>query len=287
MLTRVSLQDGDREMVLLPRQDDGIFLQGLSAPMPEVREVAENRTDDDGVRDDTMLFGARAVSIELLVTRNPRGVEDELSRYLHPRVRPFLVVEDDGWSQARRIRLRVSQFDRPLELDLAPVDARKISIGWVAPDGAWEAGDALEETVVADVDTSGDGFALPLTLPLALTATQETGASLVTNLGAIPSHFTAKLYGPCTAPALKNETTGEEIRFRSSLVLASGEYVEIDTRARTAYLLSSTAASRLTHINFEVTSWWQLQPGVNQIRYAPVVSQPGAAAIITYRPVWL
>ncbi|MFD0902326.1 phage distal tail protein [Actinomadura sediminis] len=283
----MSLQDGAREMVLLPRQSDGIFLQGLSAPMPEVREVSENRTEDDGVRDETMLFGSRAVSIELLVTQDPRGVEDELARYLHPRVRPFLVVEDDGWSQARRIRLRVSQFDKPLELDLARIDARKISVGWVAPDGIWEADVAAEETVVADVDTSGDGFSLPVTLPLTLTATQETGASLLTNLGAVPSHFTAKLYGPCTAPSLVNETTGEEITFTSGLTLASGEYVEIDTRERTANLLSNAATTRLHLIDFTSTSWWQLQPGLNQIRYAPAPSEPGAAAIITYRPAWL
>jgi len=287
MLTSVKLVDGSREMTLLPRQDDGIFLQSISAPMPEVREVVSARTDDDGTRDETALFGARACSIEVLVTQDPRGFEDELTRYLHPRSRPYLVVDDDGWSQARRLRLRVSQFDAPLGLDLARIDARRITVGWQVPDGIWEANAAAEETVVADVDTSGDGFSLPMTLPLTLTATTETGANLVTNLGAVPSHFTARLYGPCTAPRLVNETTGEEIAFTSGLSLASGEYVEIDTRERSANLLSNPATTRLQYVDFMATSWWLLQPGLNQVRYAPAPSEPGAAAVITYRPAWL
>lgn len=286
MLTSVKLQDGAREMVLLPRQDDGIFVQGLSAPMPEVREVAENRTDDDGVRDSTLLFGSRAVSVELLVTQNVRAVEDELGRYLHPRSRPFLVVDDDGWSAPRRLGLRVSQFDKPLELGLAQVDARKISVGWVAPDGIWEAAESVEETVLGDL-ASATGRTYPRTHPWAYEATLSAGASQVTNLGSVPSHFVARLYGPCTAPALLNETTGETLAFTSGLVLGAGQYVEVDTRDRTAYLLSSLSASRLTFIDFTRTSWWRIEPGQQQIRYAPGQTSAGAQAVITYRPSWL
>lgn len=286
MLTSVKLVDGAREMILLPRRDGGVFLQSLDAPMPAVREVAESRTDDDGTRDTTSLFGARACSIDLLVTQDPRAVEDELTRFLHPRSRPFLVVEDDGWSQARRLRLRSDQFSAPLGLDLARVDARRIAAAWKAPDGIWEAAEPTEQTVAADVEST-DGRTYSKAYPWSYPGTLSSGATIVGNLGSIPSHFTARLYGPCTGPRLINGATGEELTFTSSLSLAAGEYVEVDTRERTAYLLSQTSASRLTYLDFEATSWWRIEPGDNPIRYVPATSSAGAAAVITYRPAWL
>ena len=286
MLTSVKLVDGSREMVLLPRTDQGVFLQNLDAPMPAVRESAEDRTDDDGTRDTTSLFGARACSIDLLVTQDPRAVEDELTRFLHPRSRPFLVVEDDGWLQARRLGLRADQFSAPLTLDTARWDGRRISVGWKVPSGVWEGEEAVTETVGADIVTT-DGRTYPKTYPWSYPTTLASGATIVTNVGSIPSHFTARLYGPCTGPRLINGLTGEVIAFRSALSLAAGEYVEVDTRERTAYLLSQAGASRLSFLNFEVTSWWRIEPGDNPVRYVPATSSAGAAAVITYRPAWL
>jgi hypothetical protein len=86
---------------------------------------------------------------------------------------------------------------------------------------------------------------------------------------------------------LINDLTGEEIAFTSDLVLAAGEYVEIDTRAKTARLLSSVTASRLSYIDFSTNSWWQIQRGIQQIRYAATDPTAGSQAVITYRPVWL
>ncbi|HEY9367936.1 hypothetical protein, partial [Streptomyces sp.] len=212
----MKLVDGDRQMLLLPRRDEGVFFQSLEAPMPEVREVAENRTDDDGTRDTTSLFGARACSIELLVTENPRAIEDELTRFLHPRSRPYLVVEDDGWSSSRRLRLRVDQFAAPLGLDLARVDARQISVGWKVPTGIWEAVDEVEVNVLADVGPA-TGRTYPKTYPWSYPVTMSSGATVIGNIGSIPSHFTARLYGPCSGPSLLNTATGEEITFTTSL----------------------------------------------------------------------
>jgi hypothetical protein len=141
--------------------------------------------------------------------------------------------------------------------------------------------------VTADVQGDPSGFSLPVSLPFAMTATASTGATVISNLGAVPSHFTARLYGPAAGPRLTNETTGEEIAFTSGLVLGPGEYVEVDTRDRTAVLLSIADASRLSFVDFATTSWWRIEPGDNQLRYAAESLEPGAAAVITYRPAWL
>ena len=286
MLTSVKLVDGAREMILLPRQDQGVFLQSLDAPSPSIREVTDDRTDDDGARDTTTLFGARACSIELLVTKNARAVEDELTRYLHPRSRPYLLVEDSGWAQARRLGLRVDQFSMPLGTDL-PRDARKIQVQWKAPDGIWEADTEEDVTVSADIATDAGGMSFPISFPMSFAPTMATGTTTVTSVGAVPSHFVARFYGPCTGPSLVNVTTGEEITFKSSLSLGAGEYVEIDTRERSASWMSNAAISRLGDVDFLATSWWRLEPGDNDIRYLPDDADAGSQAVIFYRPAWL
>lgn len=287
-LTSVKLVDGSREMVLLPRMSEGVRLVGMSAPFPDVREVTEDRTDDDGTRDTTSLFGARAVSVELLVTKNPRSIEDELSRFMHPRSRPYLVVADEGWSGPRRLRLRSSGMDAPLEVDL-PQRMRRIQAQWRAPDGVWESDDVSSSTVGADVDSDG-GLSFPVEFPLGWAATQASGVTLLSNIGSVPAHFTARLYGPCSGPRLINQTTGEEITFESSLTLAAGDYIEIDTRERTAFLTvngSDSQVGRLNFVNFEVTSWWRIEPGQQAVRYAPPLASAGAAAVIEWRAQWL
>lgn len=282
-ITSVTLVDAPREMVLMPR--DGLKLQGLNAPFPAAREVVEQRTDDDGERDTTELFGATSCSIELLATQTGASFKDELGRFLHPRSRPYLVVSDDEWAQERRLLLRSDQFAAPLTVDLPPA-MRRMQAQWKVPDGVWEAVDLVSETVNADAAASG-GAAYPRTYPYSYAATTSAGASTLSNQGGTPAHIVARLYGPCTGPSLINETLGEEITFTDGLVLGSGEYVEVNTQDRSAYLNSSTSLSRLNYLDFEVSAWWLLDPGDQQVRYAPSLVSGAAAAVITYRPAWI
>lgn len=286
MITAASLVDGAREMVVYPR--DGIAPQALEVGFPEIREVADPRTDDDGDRDSTLLFGPRAVSLEMIFYRDPlliANLVDELKTFMHPRSRPYLVVADDEWTTERRLRLRVTQLGEPYE-GYAASQRRRIQAQWTAPDGVWETPDLTTESLNADIPST-EGLAFPVTFPISWPATTATGAFQLSNPGDTPSHFVARLYGPCTAPSLINETSGEEITFTTALVLAAGEYVEIDTRERTAVLVSDPALSRLNMIDFAVTSWWRIEPGDQLIRYAPADADPGAGAVIEYRPSWL
>lgn len=286
MITDVRLVDGTREMLIYPR--DGIAPHSLDVGSPEVREVAESRTDDDGTRDSTALFGARAVALELQMYEDPAAIADllaEVKSFLHPRLRPYLHVTDDGWNEERRIRLRADQFSEPYSGYVSSLQ-RLVQVQWKAPDGVWEAAGLTSATITADVPSSV-GIAFPVTFPLAWTPTQATGAQNVPNPGGVPSHFVARLYGPCTGPELSNDTTGEGIKFTTALTIPAGDYVEINTRERTAYYLSQVDATRLQFVDFAATSWWRLEPGDNLIRYHPVGAGAGAAAVIEYRPAWL
>lgn len=284
--TSVTLVDGSTSMVLLPRQDDSVWLGALDVPSPGMREVSEPRADDDGEDDTTSKHGSRGATVELLVGANPRAIEDELAAFLQPDARPYLVVEDDEWTLARRLRLRVDQWSAPLTADL-PSNIRKIQAQWKCPDGIWE---AAEEVLVPDLSAdipSHIGLTFPVTFPATFAGTLATGAYTVNNPGTRPAWFTVRMYGPCTAPSLVNETTGEEITFTSSLVLGAGDYVDVNVRDRSAYLLSDTSQSLLGYVDFAATTWWRLARGDQSLRYAPASASAGAVAQIIYRPAWL
>lgn len=284
MLTEIKLVDGNLEMLIRPRT--GIAHSNLDVSFPAIREVTANRTDDDGARDTTTRHGAAAVSLTLKLYQGgtTRAIIDELKGFCRPGSRPYLVVTDDEWAQVRRIMLRADQVSAPIEAGQGAT--RNLQASWKAPDGLWEDNDQTSLTVVADLPSTS-GFSFPLVFPLALESTLSGGAVEAVNVGNVPAHWTGRLYGPCTAPRLINELTGEELTFAESLVLGAGEYVEVSSRDRTAYLLSDTSQSRLNDVDFSASRWWQLQPGPQQIRYAPTEPTAGSQAELTFRPRWL
>lgn len=283
-ITAVRLVDGAREMSLSGRDD--LRLHSLDVPFPDVRSVVEPRSDDDGVLDTTTRHGARAAAIQLRLTDRLAQLVDELNGFLHPSSRPYLHVTDDEWGGERRLRLRTDQQSSPLGVDLYPF-ARDVQVQWVVPDGVWEQSQLVTVMVNADtVDLAGLTF--PISFPLAWPETQAAGAALHGNPGNTWAHYVARLYGPGNGPRLTNDTTGQSMIFTPALSIAAGEYVEINTRDRTALLLSQQGASRLGFVDFGMSQWWRLAPGVNQLRYHPVSGVgAGSAAIIEYHPQWL
>lgn len=285
MLTQVSLVDGANTMILRPR--DGIAVSKLDLGFPGIREVVEDRTDTSGALDTTSFHGASAVTLTLTLFQQgtTRALIDELRSYCGPSQRPYLVVSDDEWTSGdRRIQLRADQQSAPIESGKGAL--REVQVGWKAPDGIWETAAPVTVTLAADI-ASTVGLSWPVTWPIAYTPTQAVGAATITNPGVLPVHWVARLYGPCTAPALRNESLGVTLAFTAGLTLNAGDYIEVNSRDRSAYLLSDASQSRLNLLDFVGSNWWQIQPGDQQIRYAPGTASAGASASITYRPAWL
>lgn len=283
----VRLVDAEREFLLhraeWPRED--VILTSLDAPSPGVRAAVVDRTDADGTDDSTAHHGARAVSVEVALLDEPMRLVDELNAFLHPRSRPYLVVDDEAWESPRRLRLRVDQFSSPL-----PRESHlfvKHQMQWQAPDGVWEADSAVEVGVNA-VGGTTKGVSFPTGFPWVFEATAGVGQVLHTNPGTTWSDQVVRLYGPCVGPRWSNDATGETIAFTEELVLPLGEYVEVNTRDRTAYYLSDPNADRLGMMNFDLSTWWRVPPGESKLRYHPVSSvDAGCVAVVSYRPTWL
>jgi hypothetical protein len=263
-----------------------ITVTGINIGLPEIRAVVEDRPDTDGTRDTTALIGARAVSITAELYATPAALADTWRAFMAPRKRIYLYCYDSEWISTRRMLLRAEQWADPIAQGADDI-FRAVQAQWKAPDGVWEDADPTQVSIAA-YTASTTGMIFPMHFSLAWTAGTAVTGTLINNLGALPLHFTVKLYGACTGPSLISDTTGQQMTFASTMSVAAGSYVDLDTRERTANLLSDPVQSQLANMDLINTAWWQLQPGSNSVRFAPSSGvAAGSSALLTYRQTYL
>lgn len=289
-IRRVQLEDDVLStVVLLDLNSPGtartdLFLQKLDVPSPTIREVIDDQVGD-GSDDRSLYVGPRTAAVELRIMDDTETTMGQLRPFLSPRRRPRLMVTDTSWAQERRLVLRGSQW--PGERTGVGDRIRDVQLQWVVPAGVWEAA-VLSTATVAAATGGGDGRVYPLETPRTYPTTSVSGVVDIVNDGELPVPFVARLYGPCVGPRLTNDDTGDMVAFTSELVLAAGEYVEIDTGAQSAYLMSSTDSSVLSMLDFDTSTWWLLGTGTVSVRYNPLSGVvAGSQAVIDYRGVWL
>jgi len=117
----------------------------------------------------------------------------------------------------------------------------------------------------------------PITSPLNVTAAQS-----VVNQGDAPTWPRFRIDGPITNPELLNNTTGLTIKL--NYTLGSGEYLDVRPE-RGAILLGGTA-DRYSALNFAASTWWQLEPGANDVRLLAAAYSGAAQATVFWRHAW-
>jgi hypothetical protein len=274
------------------RPADGVTVTTLDI-QPSVRAVAEERVGGAGQVDNTMWLSTCAVTLSAILWPGVDGTApeeflDAVGPLLGPWLRPALVCSNDQWAQQRQLTVRFDSKTGPVDNPLYT----NLAWSFKAPNGIWEAATVTEAIIPAFIAATGGLAVTPVTgVPvttsgLAVTAGADVGEAVAVAAGNMPVQWTASLYGPCTAPALANDTAGLVLEFTSGVVLAAGDYVALNSQNRTA-IQSSTGESVLGSLNFAASGWWLMQPGVNEIRYNPVAAAAGAAAVIDFRPGWM
>jgi hypothetical protein len=98
---------------------------------------------------------------------------------------------------------------------------------------------------------------------------KETGASIT-------------IFGPIIAPAIVHDVSGRQLNF--DLILAEGETLTVDLRARTV-MLNGTANRRTSMSG----NWFMLQPGNNSIRLLgtdPIGGTPDPSMVVSMRSAY-
>lgn len=248
---------------------------------PDVRESADDLVQMDGGIHGDFFYGRRPVTLTGLLL-NPASA-DERNQRMTSLMRASNAMRADAilsWTleggEAQFLSVRRQQ---PLRITGAW--QKEFQLAVVAADPRIYSTALHQEDVVPGADGLG-GFSSPLTSPLTSSA-PVSGQVMVDNQGSAQSPALLVINGPCTNPRVINFTTGEELVL--TYTLGEAEFLVIDMLNRTVLLNNS--ASRYGAVDFNATSWWWLEPGENDIRFAPSSYSLGCTLEIHFRDAWL
>jgi len=265
---------------LVLNEANGWFVQSLDVGYPSVRQVADNRSDADGTYDSTQYFGARTVSMFLRAKGDRRVAFETLSKFLRPSTRPILFFTVDGTE--RRLRLRPNARS---SVFVGSPNSQEFLAQWVAPSGLIEA--VTTTVVLADATGSVEaGREYDLEFDRDYPASSPVGSVVAVNAGtASAQDFVIQLFGPCTNPRFENLTTGQQLRFVTTLT--GSQWLEISVRDRTVRLNGLVAQNRYNTLDFATSEWFDLPPGVSLLRYRPDTLTAGSFARVSFRSSWI
>jgi hypothetical protein len=262
---------------LIPASGLGAYdVTYLDFGFPEPREVIRRTPQLDGDRDATSLHASRAIRFTTDIFpfngQSPHYWYRQLSRYAVVQKRPWLHVKLSGLSEAVRIQLRAEHVPSILR-NSSPSLLSQIDTLWRAPTGRFESVNQKIVTIRPGVDGDADGREYPLVFPRIYPNIGPLSGTFVTNAGSTRTNVIFRIFGPTTGPAIVNETLEAQMShqmryvFKNDFVIAQGNYAEINVEARTILLNGNQHSSLLHQINWEVTNWWSLIEGLQQIRF--------------------
>ena len=256
------------------------------------REVVEVASDADGTIDTTALIGARVVTLE--ATISPAAATDGASRwaltqrlraFTSPRLRPELYMRFSEDDPELVVTMRRSQFSDLWEPQRG--QRSRVTVQWVAPYGILESAELHTATVNASGSPGGLGREYDLDFDRDYPADAPSGSVEVTNAGTIDAYPVLRLYGPwADETSIENLETGKALVF-DGLTVAAGDFLEIDTRAKTILLNGDTSDSRFQYLVFPDSQWWTLIPGAQRIRFQSETFTAPAQAQIRWRDAYL
>jgi len=135
-------------------------------------------------------------------------------------------------------------------------------------------------TIVAS--TYRGGLTLPYTIPAVLTG----GVLTLTNTGSTDTSLRARIDGPAIEPRLVLRRPDGSVQTLSfDLELTAGQWLDIDTAARTA-LLNGLAGSNQRGVASWAMDPYPIQPGDNFLRFASAVYNTTAQLTVEHRSAW-
>jgi len=261
-IRRAWLTLGDRT---LPLEDDtaGYVCTELDLGYPEVREVVNNRPDQDGVDDRTRLAGSRAITADIRASGGTMTVDEigaAFGPYMIPNARPQLhyVLERPG-APERFATVRAVDYSWAI----SGKRLREIHLAWVAA-YPYVSGAKLNTVVAMAGASVTPGRVYPLTFNRIYPpggGAPSTGE--IRSDGDVVVRPLLRIYGPATNPVVTLQpTTGADpsgpparIVFVAGFIIGSGEWIDVDTNAKTAFLNGDPTQSVMAQVDWGGSVW--------------------------------
>jgi hypothetical protein len=255
-----------------------------------VREATRDRALGHGEFDDSRFLGPRSFAVTVVVDQrhgDATALFDRVAAYNNPRRRPYVTWTEPGSTQPRQCRDMVGRgFPRPID---SP-KYHSSTFTWRVPDG--KVVDPVLQTfqIVPSSDTElgrsypenyADGGRGPYP------ASAGLGGRLVTNAGGLEADWVCQLFGPCVNPWVSVNGIKVALNLGGGATLVAGQYVAIDSFARTILLNGDPTLSRFNKSNYTQWSWQSLGipgPGTTTVRVG--ADSGTVSALFSFRSTW-
>jgi hypothetical protein len=210
-------------------------------------------------------------------------VADNFGPFMVPYARPVLhYILDRPGAAERVLTLRASGYSWPI---VGP-SQRDIQLQWLAADPVVR--DPATRTVTAWSGSGGAGRVYPLVFNRQY---PTSGGSPITGVISSPGDVAVRpllrIYGPITGPDVRlSPQSGAwfDVKFVASFVINAGDWVDVDTVAKTAFLRGDPTQSVLGQVDWLNTTWPVLP-------VAPATSNlnlygSGASGVTQVQAIW-
>jgi len=289
------LRLGTDTLDLSDYEHNGVYVAKVDIGAPSVREVAYDLPDRDGTLDMTSFVGGRLITLSGQIIASAAAgtrqqIMDRLTRYCRPNIRPTLTIalNDDV---PRTITLRGDQCAAPIERP----GRCPFAASWKAPDPRFYAAGPDGTPVVSSLTVFppmavGLGRMYPLTFPrLYPSSWGGSGFAVAHVAGDFPTWPTYTIRGPATNPIVTTSDPAgntSAVAF-STLTLAIGDYVTVDTAARAVWLNGDRNADRYSTLDVTRTRWGPLHPGDTTITYNASAFASPSQLTVTWTDAYL
>lgn len=261
-------------------------IEGLRAS-PEVRSTDLTRLGHHGLHPGTDWLGGRSVVITVAVAPSADVDFDNAIEALAAAFAPAVNTTAQpltfwlrgvGEGQLARVYARPRRFATVMDVAYNQ-GVTTFAVELFCTDPLIYSDD--EHMLSTTLPTSPDGLEWALDWALNWGGTSAAGSLNVDNRGNFEAPVVLRIDGPVVNPRIENITAGRTLEL--SITLASGEFIDIDTSARTV-LLGGTS-SRYFALTDD-SQWWNLRPGVNTINFR--ASTPDVSLLTaTWRSAWI
>ena len=130
--------------------------------------------------------------------------------------------------------------------------------------------------------TSAGGLTVPITVPITVSGTFIAGRISITNAGNASTGLILRVDGPCNQPSVSVVSGGVTQTLQVALTLTAGQWLDIDTLARTVYLNGTASRRGQASGIFPL-----LAPGSVDVAFNAASYDAAALLTVSWRDAWL
>jgi len=250
------------------------ILEGLSgwSDLPPSTGSVEQRAADHGAWYGSAYYGPRILEVRGAIMANSwadAGAALDRLWAAVPLSEPDWMYVDEGYQERQTL---VRQDGDPIVERLN--GWARFSLSLVAPDPRRYGAEVSAST---GLPLTTGGLTLPITLPVTVGATTTSGLLSVVNEGNMPTRPVMAVTGPCPPFTITQVSTGRRLSALEAVPAGRTMFLDFDRRLA---LLDGTALRVVTG------TWFELEPGTNDIQFNSSTYDAAAQLTVTFRSAW-